>query len=105
MVTKAELEQELAELREELAAQQKLTAEAAAQAAEAAADATAEAASDGKAALAGFLQSHGIDTGDLDIEDLWRQLSGEIGDFTRRQPALAAIAVFALGFLLGRMAR
>ena len=97
MVTKAELEQELAALREELAAQQKLTAEATAQA--------AEAASDGKAALAGFLQSHGIDTGDLDIEDLWRQLSGESGDFTRRQPALAAIAVFALGFLLGRMAR
>ncbi|MFV0515451.1 MAG: hypothetical protein ACK5MY_17710 [Jhaorihella sp.] len=105
MVTKAELEQELAALKEELAATRKKSAEAAAQTAEAAVDTGAEAAKEGKAALAGFLQSYGIDTRELDIEGLWRQLSGEIGDFSRRQPALAAIAVFGLGFLLGRMAR
>lgn len=94
MPTKAELEAELAELKRKLA-----------DGAETVTDAEESVLGDGPAALAEMLKSHGLDPGDLDLDRLWRQITEDFGDMQRKHPALTAITVFALGFLLGRMSR
>lgn len=105
MATKAELEKELAALKKELAAQQAEAAAAGAEAADEIARAARSGAEQGMQAMEDFLKSHGIDTSDLDIEGIWQRLSGEVSDFTARQPMLTVIACFGLGFILGRMSR
>ena len=98
MPTKAELEAELEALKQELAER-----------AQKAADETAPKAGrilgEGPAALAEMLKSHGIDPAELDLERFWPQLSDDFGNVLRNHPALTAITVFALGFLLGRASK
>ena len=118
MVTKAELEAELAELRRELAERDRAAADS-----EAAAGADTDTATDSGAgapdpagaadvaagrmreALDEVLRAHGVDPAALDLDRLWEQLAGEIGDLSRQRPALTAIALFSLGFILGRMSK
>ncbi len=112
MVTKAELEAELAELKRELAERE--ATEAAAEA-DAPQDRTEPAGPDEKTApdpveqmreaLAEALKSHGVDPADLDLDGLWKQLSDEIADLARQRPALTAVTAFALGFILGRVSK
>lgn len=102
MVTKAELEAELAELKREMAARE-ATQASREDAKEAAASDTAP--DSMRDALSRALQSHGIDPSDLDLDGLWQQISGEAEDLMQKRPALAAIAIFALGFILGRVSK
>lgn len=110
MKTKAELEAELEALKAELAHQKNTRttgpqdAAGSSEQADSKPEPGPEPGSE-KAALADFLKSQGIDTGELDLEKLWRQLSDEMGGFARERPALAAVAVFALGFVLGRISK
>lgn len=103
MVTKAELAAELAALKEELSARK--TAAAAQETTRESAETETGAAEGGKAALAEFLKSHGIDEDSLDIDALWQRLSDEIGAVAGKQPVLTGIAIFALGFMLGRASK
>lgn len=98
MPTKAELEAELAALKQELA-------ERAQKAAEETAPKAGRILGEGPAALAEMLKSHGIDPTELDLERLWPQLSADFGTVFRTHPALTAVTVFALGFLLGRASK
>jgi hypothetical protein len=103
MPTKAELEAELEALKQELAARAKEAARTASDFG----DKTAgkDLPGGGPAALADLLKSHGIDVGELDLDQLWKQLSGDVGSILKNHPALGAITVFTLGFLLGRASR
>lgn len=95
MATKAELEAELAHLR------QRLKEETAGKAAAAAAEEAPAAATAG--VLDGLLDTHAVQGEDL--EKLWDQLMQELNDLPERKPLLTAGVAFALGFLLGRASK
>lgn len=112
MATKAELESELEALKKEMAEKTAKAVAAADSGTDSAADTirkaseTARAAAQGgKESLIEFLRSHGIDGDNLDIETLWQQMSDEAGDIARKQPVLTGVAIFALGFVLGRVSK
>lgn len=112
MVTKAELEAELAELKRELAEREAQEASARQDAPQ---ERTEQTETDEKTAAASVdqmrealteaLKSHGVDPADLDLDGLWKQLSDEIADLARQRPALTAVTAFALGFILGRVSK
>lgn len=103
MVTKAELEAQLAELKRERAERERAAGKGAER--DPAATGADDTAAGMKAALEEALRAHGIDTDDLDLDKLWQQVSEEAGALARERPALTAIAIFALGFVLGRMSK
>jgi hypothetical protein len=90
MATKAELEAELADLRKKME-------ETASRAADAASGV------EPPAAFADMLSRHGIES--ADISDLWAKLSDELGPLTQNKTLMAAIGVFGLGFVLGRLSK
>lgn len=94
MATKAELESELAALKAEMKArdEESDTGETQASSSDSEADAI-------KAKLA----EAGLDP--ADIEAVWDQLKNEFGAFQQKNPMLSLVAVFALGFVMGRVSK
>lgn len=90
MATKAELEQEVAELRSKLADQESTQT-------------ANEADEETPGAFAEILNDHGVDADQ--IEALWAQFSKELGDIPQDKPLLTAIAAFGIGFALGRLTK
>ncbi|MDK3072603.1 hypothetical protein QO034_05730 [Sedimentitalea sp. JM2-8] len=90
MATKAELEAELAELRQKMEQKVSETVEAAAR-------------TDAPEAFAEMLSRHGI--GSEEISQLWTKLSDELGPLTQNKTLMAAIGAFGLGFVLGRLSK
>ncbi len=112
MVTKAELEAELELLRRELAEAREKAPGPRAPAPDAPEEAGArdmdegdgeEAARTPEQAIAEILKAHGLDAADLD--GLAGQLADELGELMGKRPALTAISIFALGFVLGRLSK
>ena len=103
MATKAELEAELAVLKQKLADRPEPL-----EASDNAADSSDEAVSGERSrekstAIEKILEDHGFQSSDL--EDLLTQLSDELGGFPQNKPVLTALGAFALGFILGRMTK
>lgn len=94
MPTKAQLEEEIRDLR------QQLQAPAAPQ--ERSGPPADEEDTD-RSEFAKLLEAQGIDT--AQIEALWAQFSEELGDLPQNKPLLTAIAAFGLGFTLGRLSK
>lgn len=114
MVTKAELERELELLRRELAEAREDAPRSRAPAPDAPEEAGAtgedmdggggeEAERTPEQAIAELLKAHGVDAPDLD--GLADQLVSELGELMGKRPALTAISIFALGFVLGRLSK
>lgn len=97
MATKAQLQIELAELRQQMASRQKGPDPAVTP------DKKSTANIDPRAQFAELLTSHGIDADE--IERLWKQFSQELGDLSREKPLLTAAGSFGIGFVLGRMSK
>ena len=103
MTTKAELEAELAELR------QQMDEDPDASEAEAEADTGQEAQPEvdsdgtGHPALDRILHDHGISP--EEIRGLMDQFNKELGHLPQSKPLLTALGAFALGFALGRMSK
>lgn len=101
MATKAELEAELAELRQQM--------DEVPDAREADADKGQEAQTDpesngsGHPALDRILRDHGISP--EEIRGLMDQFNEELGHLPQNKPLLTALGAFALGFVLGRMSK
>lgn len=101
MTTKAELEAELAELRQQM--------DEVPDASEAEADTRQEAQPEvdtngtGHPALDGILHDHGISSDE--IRSLMDQFSEELGHLPQNKPLLTALGAFALGVVVGRMSK
>lgn len=92
MATKAELQEELAQLKAQMA--QRDAPDDVAQ---------AKQADDATSGWGEMLRSHGLDA--ADTEALMTKLSEELGDLPRNKPLITAIAAFGVGFVLGRMSK
>lgn len=98
MATKAQLMAELDLLKQQMASRDD-TAPPAPETSKTDADTD----NDPKSYLSTLLAAQGIDEGEIDA--LWSQLTGELGDLTREKPMLTAVAAFGIGFVLGRMSK
>ena len=96
MATKAELEAELARLREQIETLRAQTA----QRPEETAPSEGTARRHLPAKLQTILDEHGIDTSNID--SLSDHLSDELVNFQRDHPVLALLSVFAIGCVVGR---
>lgn len=96
MATKAELEAELAALKDKLA-------ETVAEQKPAAPETSQPPLSFDADTLKSKLIEAGLDTDD--IEAVWDQLSAEVGTLQQKNPMLTLVGVFALGFMLGRLSK
>lgn len=96
MATKAQLEAELATLKQQLEDRETVH--------ETPAKADVEPDNpDEQSAFSGLLKEHGFEGHEIDA--LWEQFSTELGDFPEKKPLLTAVAAFGLGFVLGRMSK
>ncbi len=99
MVTKAELESEVAQLREQIAAMKRESAVKAE---------PATTASDSKelrlpSPIQDLLDEHGIDSSN--IEAAGQQIAGELAGLQRDYPLATLVGVFVLGLIAGRALR
>ena len=90
MATKAELEAELALLRQQITDRDREDAEKTMKDEE-------------SSPLGSYLSEHGLDQ--KDIAAFWDQLSKELGNLPQNKPILTALGAFGLGLLLGRLSR
>lgn len=103
MATKAQLLAELDLLKQQMASRDDISesqSDARNKTAEQAADSED---SDPKSYLSKLLEEQGIDKDEIDA--LWSQLTGELGDLAREKPLLTTAAAFGVGFVLGRMSK
>ncbi|MBV1926502.1 MAG: hypothetical protein KUG62_05045 [Rhodobacteraceae bacterium] len=103
MATKAQLLAELDLLKQQMASRDDISesqSDARNKTAEQAADSED---SDPKSYLSKLLEEQGIDKDEIDA--LWSQLTGELGDLTREKPLLTTAAAFGVGFVLGRISK
>ena len=108
MATKAQLLAELDLLKQQMASRDDISesqSDARNKTAEQAADSenTVSEDSDPKSYLSKLLEEQGIDKDEIDA--LWSQLTGELGDLTREKPLLTTAAAFGVGFVLGRISK
>ncbi len=101
MTTKAELEAELAELRQQL--DEALAPDEADADAEAEEQPGDETVGTGHPALDQILREHGLSADE--IRGMMDQFNEELGDLPQNKPLLTALGAFALGFVLGRMSK
>ena len=102
MATKAELEKELAALKQELEKSRAATEAAAAKPTQPDPEAD-ETASDDAHRLRRMLADHGMDPGT--IETLSASLWDELKTLQKEKPVTVAIAAFALGLVVGRASK
>ncbi|MFT5342468.1 MAG: hypothetical protein ACI9BH_001682 [Paracoccaceae bacterium] len=102
MATKAQLMVELDLLKQQMASRDDTSARKAATE-QPKIEAETDDKTDPKSFLSTLLASHGID--ETEIDALWAQLSGELGDLTREKPLLTVVAAFGIGFVTGRLSK
>lgn len=100
MATKAELEEELTQLRKQMAEHDETTASDAASKPDDEADSVQTVFSD-------LLAGHGVEA--TEISALWTQFTGELSSeldgLPEKKPLLTAALAFGLGFVLGRISK
>lgn len=102
MTTKAELEAELAALKNQLNQRDSKPAPPS-QRAEPAEQTASETTDIPLAGISDFLKTHGL--GVEDLESLWAQVNSELDGLPNKKPLLTAVGAFGLGFVLGRISK
>ena len=103
MATKAQLLAELDLLKQQMASRDDISESQSGERNKTAEQAADSEDSDPKSYLSKLLEEQGIDKDEIDA--LWSQLTGELGDLTREKPLLTTAAAFGVGFVLGRMSK
>lgn len=103
MATKAQLMAELDLLKQQMASRDDISASQSKAGAKTVDEAGETEETDPKSYLGKLLEAQGIDKDEID--ELWSQLTTELGDLTREKPILTAAAAFGVGFVLGRMSK